>query len=92
MDRDQFRRELGRRIAAWRSYRDLSQLGLAAASGLKNTSISRWERGESPIDAEDLYLIAEALEVDIIELLPSESEPDPSRVDRHSRVWSKAAA
>ena len=49
MDRDEFRRELGRRLASGRKYRGLSQPELAEVTGLKKSSISRWERGESPI-------------------------------------------
>jgi len=69
-DRQGFRRELGRRIAAQRRYRELSQPGLSEATGLTKSSISRWERGEAPIDVEALLAIADILQVAVTSLIP----------------------
>jgi transcriptional regulator with XRE-family HTH domain len=90
MDREGFRRELGRRIAAQRRYRELSQPELADLTGLKKSSISRWERGEAPIDVEALLAIAEVLEVGVADLLASGDEGDPNRptVAWPTRAWS----
>lgn len=40
MDRDEFRQELGRRLASGRRYRGFSQPELAEVTGLKKSSIS----------------------------------------------------
>jgi transcriptional regulator with XRE-family HTH domain len=90
MDREDFRRELGRRLASGRKYRGLSQPELAEVTGLKKSSISRWERGESPIDVEALLALAQALEVGIAELLAYDGDGgDP---DRPTVAWPTRAS
>lgn len=88
MDRVGFRQELGRRLAAQRRYRELSQPELAELTGLKQSSISRWERGETPIDVEALLVVAEALQVGVAELLASEDDPDRPTVAWPTRASS----
>jgi len=77
----EFRKELGRRLAAVRAYRELSIPDVTALTGISTSAISRYERGERPIPAERLFVLAETYDVPMAELLPLDG-------DLPTRVWS----
>lgn len=61
---------IGRRIAAARGERNLSQSDLADRVGVHQVTVARWETGRQPLSAVDLVLTAEALATDAAALLP----------------------
>lgn len=56
------RRRIGERIRAAREGARLSQIELARLLSVSNSIISSWETGRASISADDLALIAQALE------------------------------
>ncbi|MEN8190568.1 MAG: helix-turn-helix transcriptional regulator, partial [Thermodesulfobacteriota bacterium] len=72
----------GAEVRLLREERGLTQLYLATAVGVTTETISRWERGRSPnIKKENGIRLAEALEVELAEILeqPPESDDEPVR-------------
>jgi transcriptional regulator with XRE-family HTH domain len=68
---------LGRRIAAARELRDLTQHELAARAGLTQATIARLEKGRKPgLRLETIVAIAEALGVSLDALVSREAEGD----------------
>jgi transcriptional regulator with XRE-family HTH domain len=63
--------QLGKTIAKFREKRDMTQEQLAAKLRLTRTSITNIERGRQHIQLHALYRLAESLEVEIFDLLPS---------------------
>ena len=57
------RRRCGQRLREVREARGLSQLDLAAVSGLTHEAISRWELGQKAPNADTLRALAQALHV-----------------------------
>ncbi len=66
--------ELGKRIKNARDSKHLSQAGLADASFLSRTSITNIEKGRQHLPLHTLYVIANALQVNIVELLPDQNQ------------------
>lgn len=62
--------EIGGRIAIARRHTGLSQESLAAAIGVKRTSISNLEKGRQSVPLAQLYVIARTLGKSVLELLP----------------------
>lgn len=56
--------ELGARVRARRHELDLSQEGLAAASGLHWTFVGQVERGQRNLNLKNLLKLAEGLDID----------------------------
>lgn len=54
--------------------RNMSAAELARQTGIKQSYISRRMTGETPFDLDDLELIAAALEVPVVALLPTEAQ------------------
>ncbi|HVA26258.1 MAG TPA: helix-turn-helix transcriptional regulator [Chloroflexota bacterium] len=69
------RRAFGERIRVLRLPTGLSQEALAAKAGLHRTYIDSVERGERNISLDNLYALAEVLEVDVRELFGPIIEP-----------------
>ena len=69
--------QIGQRLSATRMDRGLTQLALAELSGVDNTAISNMERGLRRVYVVDLIALADALEVQIGDLLPKATEPPP---------------
>ena len=68
MDIDAF--QLGRRVAATRELRDMTQQELAKASGLTQATIARVEKGhKKKMELNTLYKIATALQVGLDDLV-----------------------
>lgn len=59
----------GARVRAFRAYRGMTQEGLAEASGLHRTYIGSVERGERNLAIGNVWSLADALGVDVTDLL-----------------------
>lgn len=71
VSRKEICRLFGQLLAKKRSEAKLSQESLAKAVGLTRTSITNIERGRQPVNLHTLFLIAEILGLDVVDLLPS---------------------
>ena len=81
MQEEQFNRELGARIRTAREEARQTQEALASAVGLSRGSIANIERGDQAPPTYRLTLIAQALKLDLIALLPGPDDHE-SQVDR----------
>lgn len=61
-------------IKAVRKQKGITQQGLSEISGIDQSSISRMENGKQGISLNNLYLIADALEVSIESLFRGDSK------------------
>lgn len=68
------RRLFGRSIRQTREAKGLTQEGLAKLTSLTRTSITNIERGHQLVSISALYELAEALDVEIGELLPTRDD------------------
>lgn len=66
------RRRVGQRVRALRCDRGLTQLALAARSGISRPSIANLEAGRQNVGLDRLLALASALEVTVEELLACE--------------------
>jgi len=72
----------GTRIRAIRERKELTQLYVATVVGVTTDTISRWENRRYPtIKQENALKLAEVLEVELSEILDTESEPSPPADD-----------
>lgn len=82
---------IGGKIRDARSKRSLSQAAIADRLSLSRSSVTHIENGYQKISLGDLYKVAEALAVDIGELLPSRLElaqppkPPIEKIENDSR-------
>lgn len=67
---------LGENLVAMRKQKHISQDKLALIANIDRSYVGRIERGEVNITLEKLYQIAEALECDARDLLPSKRKSD----------------
>jgi transcriptional regulator with XRE-family HTH domain len=83
--------QLGSAIAKTREKRHLTQEQLAAKLHLTRTSITNIERGRQHIQLHTLYLLAESLQVEVLDLLPSreslERSPATSGIVLSDAEW-----
>ncbi len=80
---DPYVHAFGRRLAACRQRRGISQADLAEKLGLESAeTVSRYERGEREPRLSSLRRLAEVLSVDVVALLPRSSPPgDPESLE-----------
>ncbi len=64
---------IGRQIRYWRLGRHLSQAGLARAARVDQSSISNYESGKRHVAACTMIRIAEALRIELEDLLTEEA-------------------
>jgi len=64
-------RGFGRLLRQRRKELKLSQKDFARAVGLSRTSVTNIESGRQPVSLPSLYVMAEALQVDVADLLPT---------------------
>ena len=67
--------EVGKNIKIARSKKRMPQARLAEASSLSRTSITNIEKGRQHLPLHTLYAIANALRINIAELLPDQNLP-----------------
>lgn len=67
-------RVIGQRVRERRTLLAITQQGLARRTGISRSSIANLERGHQQMSLPQLYLIAEALGLDISQLLPTKGE------------------
>lgn len=75
---------IGERIAAWRRLRGMTQQQLGHALGLKKSSISRYESGETTPDAHQVEHIARVLSLTMAEFYGADLGHKRSNVARAS--------
>lgn len=68
------RKFIGSRIKAYRKEKGITQAVVAEALGCEITTVSRYERGDTTPDSEQLLTLAKLLEVDPMDLLPGEAD------------------
>lgn len=71
--------EVGARIRAARTARDLSQRELAERLGVTQTAVSNWESGKRAVTVDSLIDLARVLRVDAAVLVPDEPPTAPER-------------
>lgn len=85
---------IGGKIRDARIKRELSQANLARRLNLSRSSVTNIENGLQKISVLDIYKVADTLEVDIAELLPTRLElaqsptPPNQKIDRDLRFSS----
>lgn len=85
---------LGGKIRDARTSRQLSQGDVAQRLSLSRSSITNIENGLQKISLLDLYKVAEAFEIDLVELLPARLEltqpqtPPNDKIDSDNRFSS----
>jgi len=70
----------------------LSQKDFARAVGLSRTSITNIERGRQPVSLPNLYVMADVLQVEVLDLLPtikSSTDVAPALLGKLRHVTSK---
>ena len=88
-------RVIGAKIRDERSKKNLSQEEIARRLNLSRSSVTNIENGNQKISVLDLYKLAETLNVDITDLLPTKRDlshtPKPAieKIDSDSRFSSK---
>ena len=85
---------IGSYIARKRREQNLTQEQLAQQLGVSNKTISKWEKGQSVPDAEQLIKLAVILETTVSELLVTkvENEEEPDRLAKElSRINTQLA-
>lgn len=73
--------DLGSRIAQLRREKKLSQEALAEKTGVSRQAVSKWERGESAPDTENLITLSEVFGVTLDELLNKEKALEPQKTE-----------
>ncbi len=86
-------RDIGRKIKELRKKRGLTQKDLGEMVGLDQTTISGYENGRRQIDLQKLMKIAQALGVDLKELISVDSKPSEiSKVAKIIPLYSLPAS
>jgi transcriptional regulator with XRE-family HTH domain len=62
-------------LAEWRERRGLSQKTLGERLGVANMSVSRWERGTALLSTDVMAAIAEALDIEPVDLYRHPDQP-----------------
>ena len=65
---------IGERLAHFRKAKGLTLARLSAMTSISEATLSRAENGLSPLNAHSLYILAKALEVDVVAFFRSETE------------------
>jgi transcriptional regulator with XRE-family HTH domain len=89
---DQIRKGFGDLLRRRRLAAGLSQKSFAKAVGLSRTSVTNIESGRQPVSLPSLYVMADVLQIEVSELLPSvrpRTATRPRVVSRFRNVTSK---
>lgn len=83
-------RRLHRYLRAWRQYRDLTQIDVGAALGVRHSTVGRWEIGTTPINILDMERLATLYGVEPAILLTDPLQASaPDEVDKAREILSK---
>lgn len=79
---DEFDRSLGERLRAARKRRNwsLHDVEKFSDSEFKSSVLGAYERGERSVSVQRLHRLAQIYAVDVVQLIPTEPDPDPSEV------------
>lgn len=69
--------QIGEKLYQQRKAAGFSQEELAEKIGVSRQAVSKWERGESSPDTENLIALAQLYEISIDELIMGENKPNP---------------
>jgi transcriptional regulator with XRE-family HTH domain len=91
--------QVGKSIQDARNEKGFTQAYLAEASALSRTSITNIEKGRQHLPIHTLYIIAAALEKEVVDLLPEFkvsietelAERIPQNLDKREREWIEDA-
>lgn len=72
LDKKQLNEYVGKRIKEERKKRNINQKNLARKIGIQNSTLSQYENGKSEPNQEMLFKIAQALDVNVSDLIPSD--------------------
>lgn len=88
MDSDKLKQIIGKNIAAYRKRMGLTQAGLAEKINYTDKAVSKWERGESMLDAQTLVLLASQFGVTVNDLV---TDPDalPEQTGAYQQAMEK---
>lgn len=78
-DLDEFDRSLGERLRAARKRRNwsLHDVEKFSDSEFKSSVLGAYERGERSVSVQRLHRLAQIYAVDVVQLIPTEPDPDP---------------
>lgn len=85
MDSDKLKRIIGKNIAVHRKRMGLTQAGLAEKLNYTDKAVSKWERGESMLDAQTLVLLAKQFGITVNDLLA-----DPDALPEQTSAYQQA--
>ena len=85
MEADKLKRIIGKNIAAYRKRMGLTQAGLAEKLNYTDKAVSKWERGESMLDAQTLVLLAKQFGITVNDLLA-----DPDALPEQTGAYQQA--
>lgn len=88
MDSDKLKHIIGKNIAVYRKRMGLTQAGLAEKLNYTDKAVSKWERGESMLDAQTLVLLADQFGITVNDLL---ADPDalPEQTGAYQQAMEK---
>jgi ribosome-binding protein aMBF1 (putative translation factor) len=72
-----YREQIGRRLRAPRAWKELSQTEVAEKAGVSRNFVSAIERGAQGLDLFRLRLLADALEIDLVQLIDDHDDWHP---------------
>lgn len=78
--------EIGRRIAAYRKEKGMTQMGLANQLGVSYQAVSNWERGESMPDISKLEDLSKELGASIDEILGNDKKSKAAEALSHGEI------
>jgi len=82
LDKKQLNEYVGRRIKEERKKKKLNQKELAQKIGIQNSTLSQYEHGKSEPNQEMLFKIAQALDVNVSDLIPSDYRIEDNDLDK----------
>lgn len=79
-------------LAEWREYRGLSQDALGNRLGVSDVTVSRWETGKRRPDLNAQAAIAEALDIEPVDLFRDPHRPSADALlrDQAPEIWDEA--
>lgn len=70
MDKKELRKFIGGRLKEFRIRKGLTQKDIGEKLGVKNNTISAYERGVAPLDQDTLFILSDLLDVNVDDFFP----------------------